>query len=222
MTFDVNTRREAERHRVDLVYRLLHRLERNQRHDRGTDLLTRHAHVGPGIAKNRRVEQRTVTAAAFDDSGAGDNCLRNPRFRTPGILLADHRANRGCGIAGIAHLQRARRSEEQIDEAAEDLFVHEQLLRRRARLAGAAKSGVRDAGRRTLQVGVFADDCRRDTPEFQRDRAQTDGPLQQSADRRASGERVERDRLIVSEPSADLCAGPLYQVRVRRRQARIE
>src|SRR5207344_3451090 len=98
----------------------------------------------------------------------------------------------------------------------------EQPLRRRARLPGPPECGVDDARHRAIEITVGADDGRGDAAELERDGAKTDVALQPLADVRAAGERVEPDLLVLHEPAAHVAAGPLHEIDVRRREARLE
>ena len=149
--------------------------------------------------------------------------LGHPLLGAPRLGFADHRPDHGGGITRVAdlHLARAASTSSGVKRSS-DRVLDEQPLQRGAHLAGAAEPGVDASRRRPLQIGVVADDGRRNAAQLQGDRAEADGTLQQPSHRRAAGEGEEADVLVLDEPAADLGARPLHQRGVSRRQPGLE
>src|SRR5204862_2600446 len=116
--------------------------------------------------------------------------------------------------------QRRGGAHQLLAEVRLDAAVHEQALGRRAHLAGAAERGRRAPRRRPIEVGVLADDGRRDAAELEQDRPQPDALTQPAADRGTAGEGIEVDVAILGEPWTDGGARPVDETQVTRRKAR--
>src|SRR4051794_12845749 len=87
-----------------------------------------------------------------------------------------------------------------------DRTVHEDPLRRDARLTGVAESGDLDLRRRDLPVPARFDDDRSVVPELEPDALARGALANAPADVGGTGERDQRDAVMIDDRVADLTA----------------
>ena len=152
---------QAERHRVDLRRSPARGSERDHRQHRREDLFAHDFHVAC------RVPVRMVGSniaplrpAAMHHRGAITHRLGHPRsarLASASLIIGPTTVSRGHEGRRPAALRVASTSS--VDEAIQHRVLDEQALERRARLAGAAESGIDAARRRPFEIGVVADDA---------------------------------------------------------------
>mmetsp|Transcript_48853 Transcript_48853/g.104288 ORF Transcript_48853/g.104288 Transcript_48853/m.104288 type:complete len:223 (+) Transcript_48853:674-1342(+) len=147
-----------------------------QRHTRAEDLLLEAAHVRLHVADDRRLDEPPMLAACTLGALAAAENLRALWHRRLDELengvhlpLAHKRTNVRRDLGRVAQDERAHLGDQLLPELGQQAALHEDALRRDARLAACNIRAKRDAIHRLLEVSVVKYEHRSITSELHAD-----------------------------------------------------